>query len=163
MLAEFGKMSHTHTNHLPFCFFFRELEADVLEPYPFTPQLLFLNFFFSLKVGILWQTSISIYSILLCNWDLLIIKKCLMPSILIITWLISDFDVLLIYHISATFSNISCLTFPFTHEYLQGLLYCLERQQEILTMFLKNTNVTLVISENNNATQHKSLWLGKNV
>lgn len=30
-------------------------------------------------------------------------------------------------------------------------------------MFLKNMNVILVTSENNNATQHKSLWLGKNI
>lgn len=45
---------------------------------------------------------------------------------------------------------------PFTHEYLQGLLYCLERQHEMLTMLQKTKKVALVAKENNNAVQCKS-------
>lgn len=45
---------------------------------------------------------------------------------------------------------------PFTCEYLQGLLYCLERQHEMLTMLQKTKKVALVAKENNNAVQCKS-------
>lgn len=160
MLAEFDKMSHTQKSPATIFFLHRNYRLMLLS----LPLhlLLFLLLLF-LKVGILWQSVILLQS---SRWFWIADDQQVSDVYffhLITQIVISDSSVLLTYHILATFSESSCPTFPLTHEYLQGLHYLLERQHEILTIFLKNTNVTLVTSENNNATQHKSSRLGKNI